>query len=112
MKRFVFHNILNPTFAMDVQCNWKPLLVEGQKGTELLNKSMTDVIHTKLWKPQTAAKAIGLLLLMPKRRAGAGRGGFAPPYAPGMEKANGLRCSYCLRDGKQKGVQFRKSSVL
>ncbi|THZ79830.1 hypothetical protein D6C85_00283 [Aureobasidium pullulans] len=51
MKSFVFHNILNPIFAMDIQRNWESLF-GNNKGTELFDKSMTDIVHAKLWKPQ------------------------------------------------------------
>ncbi|KAG9880140.1 hypothetical protein KCV02_g20442, partial [Aureobasidium melanogenum] len=51
MKSFVFHYILNPIFAMDIQRNWESLF-GNNKGTELFDKSMTDIVHAKLWKPQ------------------------------------------------------------
>lgn len=51
MKSFVFHYILNPIFAMDIQRNWETLF-GNNKGTELFDKSMTDLVHSKLWKPQ------------------------------------------------------------
>ncbi|KAH0408774.1 hypothetical protein KCU90_g21574, partial [Aureobasidium melanogenum] len=51
MKSFVFHYILNPVFAMDIQRNWESLF-GNNKGTELFDKSMTDTVHAKLWKPQ------------------------------------------------------------
>ncbi|KAL1304180.1 hypothetical protein AAFC00_000604 [Neodothiora populina] len=51
MKTFVFHYLLNPIFAMDVQRNWDDLF-GNSKGTALLDKSMTDKIHHRLWKTQ------------------------------------------------------------
>ncbi|KAK4997496.1 transcription-associated protein 1, partial [Elasticomyces elasticus] len=51
-KTFAFHYILNPTFAMDVMRNWEKLF-DGTKGTALLDKSLTDAVHNKLWKPQS-----------------------------------------------------------
>ncbi|GAB7342824.1 hypothetical protein MBLNU457_g0953t2 [Dothideomycetes sp. NU457] len=55
LKRYVFRFVLSPMLAMDVQRNWNHLFVEGNKGTELLDKSLIEIIHTKLWKPQSAA---------------------------------------------------------
>ncbi|KAF1346069.1 hypothetical protein BDV97DRAFT_424127 [Delphinella strobiligena] len=52
MKTFVFHYVLNPIFAMDVQRNWDSLF-GNNKGTALLDKAMTDNIHHKLWKSQS-----------------------------------------------------------
>jgi transformation/transcription domain-associated protein len=50
-KTFIFRNIVNPIFAMDVQRNWDKLFGQG-KGTKLMDKAMTDTIHTRLWTPQ------------------------------------------------------------
>ncbi|KAI7452386.1 hypothetical protein KC364_g12018 [Hortaea werneckii] len=53
LKWFVFHNVLNPILATDVMRNWDRLSDANNKGTALLDKSMTDAIHNKLWKPQS-----------------------------------------------------------
>lgn len=55
MKWFVFHNIFNPVLANDVMRNWDQLFRANNKGTPLLDKTMTDAIHNKLWKPQSVA---------------------------------------------------------
>lgn len=52
LKWFVFHNVLNPILANDVMRNWDSLF-SGSEGTALLDRSMTDQIHNKLWKPQS-----------------------------------------------------------
>lgn len=52
LKWFVFHNLSNPILANDVMRNWDILFQANQKGTELMDKAMTDEIHNKLWKPQ------------------------------------------------------------
>lgn len=52
MKWFVFHYVMNPILAMDVMRNWDKLF-GSNKGTALLDRSMTDTIHNKLWKPQS-----------------------------------------------------------
>ncbi|KAF2204446.1 hypothetical protein GQ43DRAFT_387954 [Delitschia confertaspora ATCC 74209] len=50
-KTFLFKYIVNPIFAMDVQRNWDKLF--GQtKGTKLMDRSMTDLIHNRFWAPQ------------------------------------------------------------
>jgi transformation/transcription domain-associated protein len=51
-KTFVFHNVVNPIFAMDVKRNWDHLF-DGSKGTELVNSAMIHVVLTKLWRPQS-----------------------------------------------------------
>lgn len=55
LKWFVFHNVLNPILAYDVMRNWDKVSDPDNKGTELLNRSMADMIHNKLWKPQSVA---------------------------------------------------------
>lgn len=55
LKWFAAHNVMNPILANDVMRNWDRLFVDGNKGTALLDKSMTDAIHNKLWKPQSVA---------------------------------------------------------
>ncbi|KAK5137805.1 hypothetical protein LTR08_007377 [Meristemomyces frigidus] len=55
LKWFVFHNVLNPILANDVMRNWDQLFLTNNKGTTLLDKTMTDAIHNKLWKPQSVA---------------------------------------------------------
>ena len=52
LKWFVFRNVLNPILANDVKRNWDTLF-GSSKGTALLDRSMTDQIHNKLWKPQS-----------------------------------------------------------
>ncbi|KAF2455722.1 hypothetical protein BDY21DRAFT_71272 [Lineolata rhizophorae] len=51
-KTFLFRNVLNPIIAMDVQRNWDRLFVPGARGTKLMDKNMTELIHVKLWRPQ------------------------------------------------------------
>ena len=48
LKTYAFHNIVNPILAMDVQNNWGKTVT----GPKLLDKSMTELIHNRLWKPQ------------------------------------------------------------
>ncbi len=50
-KTFAFHYLVNPIFAMDImrKRNRSPGIV---KSPTLMDKSMTDLIHNKLWKPQ------------------------------------------------------------
>ncbi|KAI9822659.1 MAG: hypothetical protein M1827_000378 [Pycnora praestabilis] len=50
-KTFAFHNLVNPIFAMDIMRNWNRL-PSVAKGPKLMDKSMTEAIHNKLWKPQ------------------------------------------------------------
>ncbi|KAJ4293429.1 transcription-associated protein 1 [Kalmusia sp. IMI 367209] len=50
-KTFIFRYIVNPIFAMDAKRNWDTLFGEA-KGTKLVDRSMTDTIHNRLWKPQ------------------------------------------------------------
>ncbi|KAK2732878.1 hypothetical protein FQN55_003885 [Onygenales sp. PD_40] len=48
MKTYVFHNVVNPIFAMDVKNTWG----QPATGPRLMDKSMTEAIHNRLWKPQ------------------------------------------------------------
>ncbi|KAK7720750.1 transcription-associated protein 1 [Botryosphaeria dothidea] len=48
-KTFVFHYIVNPIFAMDVMRNWDSLF-GAAKGTQLMDRSMTETIHNRLWR--------------------------------------------------------------
>jgi transformation/transcription domain-associated protein len=50
VKAFLFHNVVNPIFAMDIQRNWSSLFNDS-KGTRLLDKSMIHIINDQLWKP-------------------------------------------------------------
>ena len=55
LKWFVFHNVMNPVLAQDIMSNWDSINLPNSKGTAVLDKSMTDAIHNKLWKPQSVA---------------------------------------------------------
>ncbi|EEH23239.2 hypothetical protein PABG_05450 [Paracoccidioides brasiliensis Pb03] len=48
MKTYVFHNVVNPIFAMDVKNTWG----QPPTGPRLVDKTMTEAIHNRLWKPQ------------------------------------------------------------
>lgn len=48
LKTYAFHNIVNPVLAMDVKNNW----CKTQVGPKLLDKTMTEAIHNRLWRPQ------------------------------------------------------------
>lgn len=50
-KTFIFRYIVNPIFAMDVMRNWDRLFGLA-RGTKLMDKSMTEAIHNRLWRPQ------------------------------------------------------------
>ncbi|KAJ4373715.1 transcription-associated protein 1 [Didymella sp. IMI 355093] len=52
-KTFIFHNIVNPIFAMDVKRNWNSLFDQKTEGTKLMDKNMTETIHKRLWLPQS-----------------------------------------------------------
>jgi transformation/transcription domain-associated protein len=52
VKAFLFHNVVNPIFAMDIQRNWASLF-DDSKGTRLLDKSMINIINDQLWKPSS-----------------------------------------------------------
>ena len=49
LKTFVLHNVVNPIIAKDVQNSW----TEGEVKSVLVDKQMCDVVHNKVWKPQT-----------------------------------------------------------
>lgn len=52
-KTFIFRYIVNPIFAMDVKRNWDSLFNDKSKGTKLMDRSMTESIHKRLWQPQS-----------------------------------------------------------
>ncbi|KAF2731895.1 hypothetical protein EJ04DRAFT_578779 [Polyplosphaeria fusca] len=52
LKTFIFRNIVNPIFAMDVKRNWDSLFGPGANGTKLLDKAMVETFHKRLWMPQ------------------------------------------------------------
>ena len=49
-KTFAFRNLVNPIFATDIMRSFR----QAQAGTEqrLMDKSLVEAIHNKLWKPQ------------------------------------------------------------
>ncbi|KAF2403064.1 hypothetical protein EJ06DRAFT_580246 [Trichodelitschia bisporula] len=53
-KTYLFHFVVNPILAMDVQRNWANLF-GPVKGTKLVDKAMIDVVLNKLWKPLSVA---------------------------------------------------------
>jgi transformation/transcription domain-associated protein len=53
LKWFVFHHIFNPILANDAQRNWSILFIEKNKGTPLLDRSLFEQVHSKLWKGLT-----------------------------------------------------------
>ena len=50
MKTFLFRNLVNPILAMDVKNLYKQ--TGGSQPPRLMDKSLLDAIHNKLWKPQ------------------------------------------------------------
>ncbi|KAB8073752.1 hypothetical protein BDV29DRAFT_133154 [Aspergillus leporis] len=50
MKTYAFRNLVNPIFAMDVQTTWN----HPPNSPKLMDKSMTEFIQSRLWKPQLA----------------------------------------------------------
>lgn len=48
LKTFAFHNLVNPIFAKEAQNTWN----STSQGPKLMDKSMTESIHNRLWKPQ------------------------------------------------------------
>ncbi|KAN0080763.1 hypothetical protein V8E54_003967 [Elaphomyces granulatus] len=48
MKTYAFHNLVNPIFAMDVKTTWNSL----PNSPKLMDKSMTESIQSRLWRPQ------------------------------------------------------------
>ena len=49
-KTFAFRNLVNPILAMDIMSNCGQNSPRG--GLRLMDKSLLDAIHNKLWKPQ------------------------------------------------------------
>ncbi|KAI9798642.1 MAG: hypothetical protein M1833_004631 [Piccolia ochrophora] len=48
-KTFAFRYLVNPIFAMDIMRNYdRPATA---KGPRLMDKSMTEAVHNKIWKP-------------------------------------------------------------
>ena len=52
LKTFLFRNIVNPILLMDIKRNWDNLFGTA-KGTLLMDRAMAEVIHNRLWKPQS-----------------------------------------------------------
>lgn len=50
MKTIAFHYLVNPILAMDVQLTWN----SPPDSPRLMDKSMTESIQNRLWKPQLA----------------------------------------------------------
>ncbi|KAF7507630.1 hypothetical protein GJ744_010300 [Endocarpon pusillum] len=50
VKTFVFHYVVNPILAMDIMRTWKI----GHSSSTLMDKSMAELLHNRLWKPQMA----------------------------------------------------------
>ena len=50
MKTYAFRNLVNPIFAMDVQLSWD----SPANTPKLMDKSMTESIQSRLWRPQLA----------------------------------------------------------
>lgn len=50
VKTYVFHNLVNPMFAMDVMRTWNG----ANPSSALMDKSMAELLHNRLWKPQMA----------------------------------------------------------
>lgn len=50
MKTYAFRNLVNPIFAMDVQLSWN----NPPNTPRLMDKSMTESIQSRLWRPQLA----------------------------------------------------------
>lgn len=49
-KTYAFRNLVNPILAMDVQATWN----RPANTPKLMDKSMTESIQSRLWKPQLA----------------------------------------------------------
>jgi transformation/transcription domain-associated protein len=49
-KTFLFHHVVNPIFAMDVQTNWESLFGET-KGTKLVDRAMINILLDQFWRP-------------------------------------------------------------
>ncbi|XHF99356.1 hypothetical protein AWENTII_002862 [Aspergillus wentii] len=50
MKTYAFRHLVNPIFAMDVQSTWN----SPPNSPKLMDRSMTESIQSRLWKPQLA----------------------------------------------------------
>ncbi|RAH67424.1 histone acetyltransferase TRA1 [Aspergillus aculeatinus CBS 121060] len=50
MKTYAFRHLVNPIFAMDVQTTWN----SPPNSPKLMDRSMTEFIQSRLWKPQLA----------------------------------------------------------
>lgn len=50
VKTFLFHYVVNPIFAMDVMGTRS----SGNTSSALVDKSMADLLHNRLWKPHMA----------------------------------------------------------
>lgn len=50
LKTYAFHHLVNPILAMDVQLTWN----SPPDGARLMDKSLTESIQNRLWKPQLA----------------------------------------------------------
>ncbi|KAF9891502.1 hypothetical protein FE257_003969 [Aspergillus nanangensis] len=50
MKTYAFRHLVNPIFAMDVQTTWH----SPANTPKLMDKSMSEFIQNRLWKPQLA----------------------------------------------------------
>ena len=46
-KTLIFRQIVSPIFAMDIMRNWST-------SSDLIDKSMAELLHNRLWKPQIA----------------------------------------------------------
>ena len=51
-KTFLFHNVVNPILAMDAMRNWEALFAVDAKGTELVDRSLVEMLQRSLWQPQ------------------------------------------------------------
>jgi transformation/transcription domain-associated protein len=51
-KTFIFHNVVNPLLAMDAMRNWDALFAPDAKGTELVDRSLVELLQRTLWQPQ------------------------------------------------------------
>ena len=49
-KTFAFRNLVNPIFAMDIMRGYQQ--TPAQSSRRLMDKSLVEAIHNKLWKPQ------------------------------------------------------------
>lgn len=49
LKTFAFHYLVNPILAMDIMRGYQT--AGSAKGSRLMDKSLTEAIHNKVWKP-------------------------------------------------------------